>query len=87
MDDYDDYYDAAKKDGERFIQGKNGGCIDRGERQAKHTPGPWIASRWTSKENGEWIGEGWDILAQGNLLPRSSFDASLPKRRNVWALM
>ena len=42
----------------------------------KHTPGPWIASRWTSKKNGEWIGEGWDILAQGNLLPRSSFDAS-----------
>ena len=41
MDDYDDYYDAAKKDGERFIQGKNGGCIDRGERQPPHTPGPW----------------------------------------------
>lgn len=40
-EDYDDYYDASKKDGERFIQGKNGGCIDRGEQRAKHTPGPW----------------------------------------------
>lgn len=27
---YDDYYDAAKKDGEPFIQGENGGVIYNG---------------------------------------------------------
>lgn len=29
MTDYDDYYDAAKKDGEAVIMGPNGGCIYR----------------------------------------------------------
>jgi hypothetical protein len=29
MTDYDDYYDAAKKDGEPVIQGEHGGCIRR----------------------------------------------------------
>lgn len=29
MTDYDDYYDAAKKDGEPVIQGEHGGCIFR----------------------------------------------------------
>lgn len=40
--DYDDYYDAAKKDGEPVIYGKNGGCIYCDEQQATHTPGPWV---------------------------------------------
>jgi hypothetical protein len=31
MTDYDDYYDAAKKDGEPVIQGEHGGCIYRAD--------------------------------------------------------
>ena len=36
---------------------------------AKHTPGTWTASPWTSTKRGEVIAAGWNITAGGHLVP------------------